>query len=212
MARPGRDPLAKRKDETDLQWRSRVARHKETARQQGEDIVTPQRLAKGDLKKGYTPDQARARTYHTKPRSALQAMNRKGSLSDEQYQSALVIARVVERIERSAATSGAGMDERVDCMGSASDCLVEHLHEVRMERAYTEWRESLPTPRRMILDMITRDHRLKAIASRYSMGWPKAQRLLRNALDDWPEYFARQMRRIDQDDLDMAHWRIEKRA
>lgn len=204
------DPLAKRRDETHLQWRARVARHQETLRRQGEDIVTPETLAQGGLTKGYAPTQERAQTYHRKTRSALQAMNSRGRLTDEEYYSALQIARVAERIERDTGTQCAFLEARVDCSGSGNDKVVESLYDVRLERAYTEWRQALPVPRRMIVDMITRDYRLQAIAGRYRMGWPRAQRLLRNALQDWPDCFARAMRQIDQDDVDLAHWRANR--
>ena len=97
------------------------------------------------------------------------------------------------------------MEARVDCSSSGGDSLVESLSDVRLERAYSAWRNTLPIPRRMIIDMVTRDHRLKAIAARYNMGWPRASRLLRNALEDWADIYARAMRAIDQDDVDDMH-------
>ncbi|MXO67777.1 hypothetical protein GRI72_02880 [Altererythrobacter marinus] len=208
MAKTRTDPLAKRRDENYLQWRSRVARARETQRRQGEGIVTPETLRQGGLVEGYAPTQERARTYHRKQRSALKAMHDRGSLSSEQFGAALQIARIAERIEREAGVSCASMEARVDCSGSASDKLVESLYDVRAERAYTQWRQSLPIPRRMIVDMVLRDHRLKAIASRYNMGWPKAQRLLGQALDNWADIYRKAMREIGQEDVDAMHERL----
>lgn len=214
MAKRGRDPHAKRPDENHLQWRSRIARLAETERKCGEDIVTPERLSKGDLRQGMAHDEAgqSSRTYHRVRRSALRHMNDRGTISDSQYFAALQIAQVAERIEREASVGNASMEGRVDCSGSATDKLVESLYAVRAERAYTEWRKALPMPRRMVIDMVLRDHRLKAIAARYKMGWPRAQRILRNALEDWGDFYARAMRAIDQDDLDRKHSEIHSRT
>lgn len=42
------DPLAKRAHETDLQWRSRIAREKQEARKAGQPLVTPEAARHGD--------------------------------------------------------------------------------------------------------------------------------------------------------------------
>lgn len=205
------DPLQRRQGETHFQWRARVAAQIEAERTRGDDVVTPETLAQGGLVEGFVTDGPhRTRTYHRRRTSALKAMCDRGNLSDLQYYAALQIARIAERIERDAAVGSASMEARVDCSGSAKDKLVESLYDVRAERAYTEWRQSLPIPRRMIVDMVTRDYRLKAIAARHNMGWPRAQRLLRNALDDRGDIFARSMRAIDQDDVDAMHARLTR--
>lgn len=202
-----RDPMAKRHDETDLQWRSRLARMNETKREKGEGIVPTETLNHGGLEKASVEgdDGRRWDTYRRHRVSALKGLNERGLLSDGQYYAALQIARVAERLERNAGVSCASMEARVDCSGSGGDKLVESLSDVRLERAYSVWRLSLPLPRRMIIDMVTRDHRLKAIAARYNMGWPRASRLLRNALEDWADIYAAAMRNIDQEDVDDMH-------
>lgn len=209
-----RDPLARRHGETHWTWRSRLAEQVANDAKKGESIVTAETLAQGGLEKADVVDDdgRQWRTVQRKTRSALAHMHSRGNLSDGQYLSALQIARVVERLERSVTVGCASMEARVDCSGSSGDTLVESLYDVRLERAYSEWRKLLPMPKRMILDMVTVDHRLSAIAARHNTGWPRAQRLLRNALEQWPECFARQMREIDQEDVDAAHKRVANKT
>ena len=52
------------------------------------------------------------------------------------------------------------------------------------------------------------DRSLVATARRYRMGWPKAQRLLSDALDLWLSIRDRIAREIDERDLAVAHQRL----
>lgn len=205
------DPKAQRKDETFLQWQSRLARERQAERDRSTPIVPLEARQHGDYEDAFvyhdesgTKSSAPVRVA----KSSLRLMNDRGALSDEQYYSALAIAGVAEMIERNVSVRGASMEARIDCSGSARSQIVESLHAVRMERAYTEWRNRLPMPRRLFIDMVTTDQALFAIARKYGMGWPKAQRLLRISLDRWPEIYRNAMRSIDQDDVDDAHRRI----
>ena len=211
MAKAGRDPFAKRKDETDLQWRSRLARMEETRKAQGEDVVTPEAARKG-LERSTVQDEDGRNwaSYRRKTRSALEYMRQQGSLSDEQYYSAQRIAQIAEMIEKQVSLGCASMEARVDCSGSARDALNESLYRVRAEAAYTEWRARLPLPRRMVIDMVTQDAGLSRIASEHNMGWPKARRILTEALDRWPEIFARYVKQIDAEDLAAQHARLAR--
>ena len=230
------DPLAKRRDETDLDYRRRVAlaalvrpkaepvvnapkgeiqkldESAEADRMQSfREVITPQAKEKGELEKGWLVDEDgnMQNSYRRKSRSALAYMRERGSLTDDQYGSAMEIASVAEMIESSVASSGASMEARVDCSGSARDALNESLYRVRAEGAYTEWRSKLPLPRRMVIDMVTRDAGLSAIAAAHNMGWPKARRILVEALKDWPGIMAKYCKRIDQAELDRAHERLQ---
>ena len=135
-------------------------------------------------------------------------MRERGNLSDDQFHSAQRIAEIAEMLERTVAVTCASLEARVDCSGSARNAINESLYRVRAEGAYTEWRSRLPLPRRMVIDMVTQDAGLKAIASQHNMGWPKAQSILKAALDRWPEIFARYVKAIDQDDLDRQHAKL----
>ena len=100
------------------------------------------------------------------------------------------------------------MEARVDCSGSARDALNESLYRVRAEGAYTEWRANLPLPRRMVIDMVTQDAGLKAIAAQHGMGWSRARDVLTEALDRWPTILAKYVKVIDQEDVDAQHARL----
>ncbi len=202
-----RDPLAKRPDETDLQWRSRVAKAQETLRKQGEDIVTPERLAQGDLEPALSPDQERARTYRKRSTSSLVRLCARGVIDKDQLAAAQEIAMYCERIRSEVGVSSGGLSEQVDCSGSGKNYGAEHLHRVCMERAYTEWRSDLCQPRGMVLDMVTEDHRLAAIAARYGRNWRRAIDTLRAALNIWPQYKREAFQGITQDDVDRANAR-----
>lgn len=144
--------------------------------------------------------------------SSLRNMHDRGSLTAAQYLAALDIAAVAERIERSVAVRGASLEARVDTFPGRRDVLFERLAHVRMEAAYTRWRQRLPMPRRMVIDMVLMDRDLFATARVYRMGWTRAQAMLRKALDIWIELAEEACRQIDMDELNAAHARIERAA
>lgn len=207
MPRKKSDPHAKRRDETHLQWRARLAREQETNRKQGEKIVTKERLAKGDLVEAYSPDQERARTYRRRSTSSLARLCARGVIDNDQLAAAQEIAMHCERIRSEVRTASGALAEQVDCSGSGKSYGAEHLHRVCMERAYTEWRSDLRQPRGMVLDMVTEDHRLAGIAARYGRNWRNAIETLRSALNIWPQYKREAFQGITQDDVDRANAR-----
>lgn len=139
--------------------------------------------------------------------SALGEMHERGQLTDDQFYAAQQIARVAEMIQRNASVQCASLEARVDYAGSAKDILVERLGQVRMEVAYSKWRTSIAMPRRMILDMVLEDRSLFVTARVYRVGWPRAKRLLREALDLWCELLWKARKDIEQEDLDRAQFR-----
>lgn len=204
----------KRPHETDLEFRSRIARERAEERDRTAPLVTPEAERHGDYRHEtlFEVDDSGAvnRIAATRNRqaSSLGQLHESGKLTDDQFFAAQRIAWVAERLERNANTSCASMEARVDCSGSGKDVLVETLHAVRLERAYSEWRLRLPMPRRMIVDMVIADRALKVTARVYGMGWPRAFRLLRNSLDLWDEIFERVRETIEQSDVDDAHSRL----
>lgn len=208
---PKRDMLARRTGETIWEWRSRLAAQAEAEERKGQKIVTPETERQGGLAKQFVTHAETntiTESYRRKSRSALAYMRERGNLTDEQFYSAQRIADIAEMLQRSVGVGCASLEARVDCSGSARDALNESLYRVRAEGAYTEWRAKLPLPRRMVIDMVTQDTGLKSIASQHNMGWPKAQEILKAALDLWPDTFAKYVGRIDQDDLDRQHARL----
>lgn len=205
------DPYAKKASETDLQWRSRIARLKQMDEAEKETLVSPETQRHGDYYKTFVmhvETGTYASTERNRQVSSLAVMRDKGRISDQQFDAAQRIAGVAEAIERNASVRCASLEARVDCSGSSRNPLIETLHQVRMERAYTAWRERLPYPKRMIIDMVICDRSLKATARKYGVGWPRAFRLLGNALDEWPAIWDFASRVIDQDDVDAAHRRV----
>lgn len=204
MGKRGNDPLAKRKDETDLQWRSRVARTQETRRKQGEDIVTPETLAQGGLESGYSPDQERARTYRRRTTSSLARLAMRGVITDDQLYAAQELALISERIGRDVATASGNLSARVDNGSGNRDHAAESLRRVQIEQAYSRWRLAIPLPRQMILDMVREDNQLAAIARGYHRSWVTAIGMLREALDEWGRFKREAFDTITQDDVDAA--------
>lgn len=208
MGKAKNDPMAKRRDETHLQWRARVAAAQETARKAGEGIVPPEALAKGHLVEAFSPDQERARTYRIRSTSSLARLNQRGVISDDQHAAAQEIAMVAERIGRDVSVTSASYTGRVDCDSSGRDAVAEGLYRVRIERAYSDWRLRIPRPRGMLVAMVVEDHALAAIAARHGRNWRRAIVLLRDALDLWDDCKNIAFRRIEQDDVDRALRRI----
>lgn len=201
------DPLAKRPDETFLQWRARLARAQETRRAVGEDVITPERRSKGDLEEVGAKEQGRHRTYRQRSTSSLLRLCARGVIDADQLAAAQEIAMHCEMIRREVRGSTGGLSEQVDCSGSGKAYGAEHLHRVCMERAYTEWRSSLKQPRGMVLDMVTEDHKLAGIAARYGRNWRRAMEILREALNVWPQYKREAFQGITQEDVDASNAR-----
>lgn len=146
----------------------------------------------------------RATVHRIRQQSALLKLMDDGQITPDHYFAAQQIARVAEMIERNAAVQCASLEARVDYAGSARNILAEKIGMVRLEAAYTRWRTSIAMPRRMIVDMVLEDRSLFATARVYRVGWPKAKRLLRDALDLWAELLVRAYREIGEEELRAA--------
>lgn len=149
----------------------------------------------------------RATVHRIRQQSSLRKLCDDGQISEDNLFAAQQIARVAEMIERNAAVRCASLEARVDYAGSARDVLVERLGMVRMEVAYTAWRTSIPMPRRMIVDMVLEDRSLFVTARVYRVGWPRAKRMLRDALDRWADLMAKARNEVDEVDLIRAQSR-----
>ena len=209
-----RDPNAKRPHESHFDYRARLIRQKQEERDKSEPIVPKEAQAHHTYVEEIVLDptgetQGGARVPVNQDKSSLRLMNERGALTDEQYDSALRIAGVVEVIQRAASVRCASLEARVDCSGSANDRLVESLRVAQLNVAYTQWRQRLPMPRSLFVDMVTTDRTLFATARKYGMGWPKARRLLRNALDLWPDIYRDAVRSVKQEDMDRVLARLD---
>lgn len=149
----------------------------------------------------------RATVHRIRQQSSLRKLCEDGQISEEQLFAAQQIAHVAEMLERNVSVRCASLEARVDHAGSARDVLVERLGLVRMEVAYSKWRTSIAMPRRMIVDMVLEDRSLFTTARVYRVSWPKAKRLLGNALDHWCDLMTDARRSVDEEDLLRAQTR-----
>lgn len=149
----------------------------------------------------------RATVHRIRQQSSMRKLLDDGQITAGQYYAAQSIAHVAEMIQRNVSVQCASLEARVDCAGSGRDILVERLGMVRMEAVYTKWRTSIAMPRRMVVDMVLEDRSLFTTARVHGVGWPRAKRLLGNALDHWNTLMERACKDIDQGDVDRAHAR-----
>lgn len=213
------DPYARRHGETSLEWQLRTARQKANARDKGQPIVP------AEVKRNYSQADVMhvetgtcAVTLRRRSISSLVRMHQTGRLDNAQYEAALRIARVAERIERDVGVRGSVGEHRVDCSNTARDKLVEYLGQVRDEATYNRWRRLIPLPRRMILDMILVDRPLATTARIHGKSWEDRGRykggrtLFIDALDLWIDLRERVGKEIDERDLVVAHARLARAA
>lgn len=178
----------KRVGENDLQWRSRLARLDAHERDMAEPIVTFEAQQHGDYRDSdvmHVETQTIAVTKRNRLLSPIEDMWGRGGMSDEQFASAIEIASAVEAIERSVSVRGASLEARVDNAGAARDLLIEHIANVRSQITYSRWRERLPMPRRMFIDMIVAQQPLVRTANSYGVPWRKARAMMLKTLNLW---------------------------
>ena len=202
--------------ETRLEHASRLARRKADERDRKEPIITNETRRHGGYGKEdvmHVETGTLAFTYRRRSISSLVRMHQTGKLDNAQYEAAMRIARVAERMERDVGVRGSSV-ARVDCSGTARDQLVEYLGLVRDEATYGRWRRLIPLPRRMILDMILVDRPLATTARIHGKPWESSKRrkgareLFIDALDLWIDLRSRVGDEIDERDLLTAHARL----
>jgi|GEM_PF-1558268 len=140
--------------------------------------------------------------------SPLLRMERLGKISADERAAAEEIAGVIERIGRSGAIRSVSLETRVDYAGSARDQLVESLARVRLEVAYGAWREAIPEPRAMVLDMITTNQSFVDQARKHGLQWRTARRRLITALRLWPEMIGKARRDVEREDVEALYARL----
>lgn len=153
-------------------------------------------------------DRSQATVKRRKSSSGLIRLYENGNITPEQLAAALKIASVIENIERDTSIRSASLEARVDYSGSAKDVLIENISAVRDEMAYSVWRAKLPTPKRMVIDMLIMDRSLAATARVYRVSWVRARTILCDALDNWVSIRDDFERLVDVDDLKAAHYRL----
>lgn len=118
-------------------------------------------------------------------------MQRNGTIDSTQLGWAAEIANVYRSIESEVGVKVASLEARVDQSRGGRSLVGEGIHRVRMHLAYRYWRDLLPAPKQMVLDMIVSDNIGYTVAARrYGVHKRKAKRLLIEALNRWPECVA----------------------
>ena len=133
--------------------------------------------------------------------SPLARMYDRGEISDDQFQAYREIERISEVIKRGVDVRSASIEARVDNGRGDRDVLVESLALIRLERAFTVWRDKLPMPRQMILDVIETNRALAATARVYRKDEKTIRKWVKRALDSWADDKAAAWKNIDAEDV-----------
>lgn len=174
---PELPPLKKPKGMSKPEWKI------EKRRLQDEALAALSLSAKWSHKQG-TPETLEKVGLHT---DCLDQLERNGSIDKEQREWAAQIANVYRSIESDVAVSVASLEARVDQSRNNGALVSEGIHRIRLHLAYGYWRDRLPAPKQMILDMIVGDAIGYTVAAkRYGVHNRKAKRLLLGAIDIWP--------------------------
>ncbi len=143
-----------------------------------------------------TPETWERDGLHT---DALIQLQKNGTLDNEQVEWAAQISNVHRSIESDTTVKIASFEARVD-QSVRPPAIAERIHRVRMHRAYTFWRDMLPAPKSLVLDMIVGDTIGYTVAARrHRVHNRKALRLLVDAINRWPLSVAQAFSVIDQD-------------
>ena len=205
------DTLGKLPGETHREWQDRLDSADLVRRYPGEPLIPAEAEAHGDYADSlvrHVETNTRAQTKRNRQQSALGLMHERGTISPAQFEAAGQIARIAESIERAVSLRGSRMEPRVDCGGSARDMLTERLSQVRLELTYNRWREWLPMPRRMVIDMVIGDRDLVGTARVHNVPWREARRRLIGGLELWLELRNAVWREIGADDAARAYRRL----
>jgi len=202
--------------ETRIEHTMRCARMKADARNRDDPLLTPEMASRGlflDETVMHVETNTRVETKRRRQASALQTLHEAGRLTNHQFEAAENIASASRAIRGEVRVRGSSVEARVDCNGSATQHLIEHIRQAHLARAYRRWWASgVRVPRAMILEMIVQDAGLKRIARQHRVGWPRAERMLRDSLDSFNCILERVMHEIDQRDLEAFHMRLQRAA
>lgn len=151
-------------------------------------------------KQGTPETLERLSTHHV---DSLDQLERNGTINKEQREWAAQIANVHRSIEADVAVTVASLEARVDQSRSSLHLVGESIHRVRLHHAYTLWREALPMPKALVLDMIVGDAVGYSVAARrYRVHARKAKRMLIEAIDRWPAMVDRVYRTVPDDEIE----------
>ena len=200
----------KRRGETDLEWRQRLD-NIIAGRPFGEPLIPEEAERKGyfvDCFVTHVETNTKAATKRNNLITALDRMFEDGQLTAEQYQAAGEIQLMCETIQRQVGIRGASLKARVDNEGANRDALIESLGRVRLEVLYSRWRDQLPVPKQMYLDIIVTGHPLKGTSRSHGQPWRKVRKRMIDALDRWNALRERVWSSIERQEVESIYWRL----
>lgn len=135
---------------------------------------------------------------------ALSQLHRNGTIDSEQLEWAAQISNVHRSIEADVAVKVASLEARVD-QSRRPIGAIESIRRVRHHLAYGDWRDRLPSPKALVMDMIVGDAIGYTVAARvHRVHNRKAKRLLIEAIDRWPECMERAYRMWSKEEIEAA--------
>lgn len=144
---------------------------------------------------------------HSVRQGALARLYHSGAISAEQLASAEKIAAAVAMIAAGVGMRTCSLEARVDMTRMGDGTFYEALGRVRLEVAYTCWRDRVAQlgPIGAVLDMIVSDVGFTVVARRYRMHNRRAKKLLIAALDLWAVSIDDAAREVNAATLAAAH-------
>ncbi|WP_397586665.1 hypothetical protein [Sphingobium fuliginis] len=148
--------------------------------------------------KAYGTPETWDRSTRTHDGSLVQ-LHRNGTIDKDQLEWAAQIANVYRSLEADVAVKVASLEARVDQSKRLGGQAAESVYRVRMHLAYGYWRDMLPMPKQMVLDMVVGDTIGYSVAAhRYRVHKRKAKRFLLDALNRWPMCVAHAFSMVDR--------------
>ena len=152
--------------------------------------------------KAYGTPETWDRSTRTHDGSLVQ-LHRNGTIDKDQLEWAAQIANVYRSLESDVGVKVASLEARVDQSRRTGGMAAESIYRVRMHLAYGYWRDMLPMPKQMVLDMIVGDTIGYSVAAhRYRVHKRKAKRFLLDALNRWPMCVAHAFSMVDRQTVD----------
>lgn len=153
-------------------------------------------------------DGSQATVKRNRQHNPMMVLYERGSIDEDQFEAATEIIRAAELIGRAVGVRGASLEARVDCSGASRDMLIEHIGRVHLERTYSVWRDWLPTPKRMVIDVIVDGRPLKATSLRHRMDLRKGRKWVISALNYWIKLRAKIRDEIEEREVEAVYHRI----
>ena len=201
----------KRWGETHDEWQMRLANMSVIERPIGEPLTTPEAEQHAEYRDEFVThveSNTKSQVKRRQSQSSIERMGDKGQLTPEQVTAAEEIVSIVELIEGTVGIRSGNLEPRVDCSGHGKGMLIESIGRVRLEATYSAWRNQLPIPRRMVLDMLLSPRPLVATARVHNVPWRVARKRLLHSLDLWVEFRERMLKQIDDDDVGRVYRKL----